>query len=218
MFPETTRTAGSNERKQRPSVNTADASSASPTAEFSEDIRGVEIAEYAARHELSEGEVWDRIRVGTLVARSEKGRIFVYDKTPELVATPPVEAQVMEDHSLAASPSMHLPPLPYHGGGGSTTTSLTITHQQPSDLSLLMDHLNLAKEENREILQLTQESMNHLTRLTESIILSKDEIIRMKQAELHKMETALLDAERKCLHLAQEVEDLKILTKALGES
>lgn len=212
MFPDTPATKSGNDTQ--PTVFHWESEKPFHSNESFEDISGLEIADYALRHDKSEGEVWDLIRTGSLIARSEKGRIFVYEKTP--VLSHGMELPKSDSIPETATPEQTtLPPLPFTEKTGAIT-SITL-NQQPSELSLLIDHLNLAKEENREILQLTQESMNHMTRLTESIIASKDEIIRMKQTEMEKLEAALHEAERKTLHLAQEVEDLKILTKALSD-
>lgn len=82
------------------------------------------------------------------------------------------------------------------------------------ELALLLDHLSLAKEENREILRLTQDSIRKVTELTDSIVEMKDTVIEAKDAQILALEQRLRAAEGEIKNLRQHNEDLDTLARA----
>lgn len=98
-----------------------------------------------------------------------------------------------------------------------------VSEQRPesatsTEVALLLDHLSLAKEENREILRLTQDSIAKISQMAETMMAMKDEILKQKSEEVERLNRVLRDREQTISHLKQEVEDFTILTRSLGES
>ena len=90
-------------------------------------------------------------------------------------------------------------------------------HSRNHEVALLLDHLSLAKEENREILRLTQDSMGRLTQMTDAMLQMKDDVISAREAQLTDMRERL-DAQTHELRRAlREKEDLETLSRALSQ-
>lgn len=103
-------------------------------------------------------------------------------------------------------------PKPLDRGGASSSPGGMST-----EVALLLDHLSLAKEENREILRLTQDSINRITHMAETMMAMKDEILSQRTEEVAGLKKLVTDREQVINRLNQEVEDFAILTKSLGE-
>ncbi len=102
---------------------------------------------------------------------------------------------------------------------------LVAQDQNTAHVALLIDHLSLAKEENREILRLTQSSLEHITKTTEAIIHAKDALISKHEADFLNLKTqveerekALVQSEKEIQQLKQQIEDLQMLSKVLSET
>jgi hypothetical protein len=163
--------------------------------------QAVPVADFARRHSLSEAEVWRRLRAGELLGRSEKGRLMVLDDGRG---------------DLEAG---DLPPLP----GASTPlpdTALTVGHGAgaSSEVALLLDHLSLAKEENREILKMTQDAIRKVTELTDSVVAMKNAVIESKDSQIDALREQLAAREARIKQLLQKNEDLEMLARALADS
>lgn len=161
--------------------------------------RAVPVADFAQRHSLSEAEVWRRLRAGELLGRSEKGRLMVLDDGRGLEAgdLPPLPgaSAPLVDTGLAVSP----------GAGAS------------SEVALLLDHLSLAKEENREILRMTQDAIRKVTELTDSVVAMKNAVIESKDSQLDALREQLAAREAHIKQLLQKNEDLEMLARALAD-
>jgi pilus assembly protein TadC len=91
----------------------------------------------------------------------------------------------------------------------------------PSDrqeVALLIDHLSLAKEENREILRLTHESMSRLSEMTDKMLDMKDSIISSKDEQMQILKQRLAEQTEQLRQVLREKEDLETLTEALQKS
>lgn len=222
--------------EERPSANkpaNPQSSSAEGTGE------GLPLEEYAASRGLTEAEVWRRLRQGDLVGRTNRGRLFVYSTEAAVPAGDEPQRQGatfgawIQDHELhqefeapAVAPGGALPPLPHHpsddaarAGATSGGGFLALTGERTSspEMALLLDHLSLAKEENREILRLTQDSLRKVTDLTDKIVEMKDQVIDAKDAQIMALMQQLEAKDQKIKKLAKQNEDLEMLARTMAE-
>jgi hypothetical protein len=197
------------------------------------DIDGLELAEAARVLGISSDEVWRRIRNGILLARTVRGKVLVYtdlkgfenrertpntpsiqtESTQKLTATP--QAQSMAD-SLPQIPFSH-PSETYHVA---TDSLFMVPHDEAAsrghqEIVLLIDHLSLAKEENREILRLTQDAMARLTHMTDAMLEMKDSVISSKEEQMAILKLRLSEQSAELIRTLKEKEDLLTLTEAL---
>ena len=122
-----------------------------------------------------------------------------------------------------------LPPLPgsesdalrdndrtFHGASSSPQVLPATTERVTNtELALLLDHLSLAKEENREILKMTQESIRKVTELTDTIVEMKDTVIDAKETQIMFLKDQLETREKEIRKLMQQKEDLEILAQTI---
>jgi hypothetical protein len=198
------------------------------------------IEEFAALADLTEDEVWERLKDGSLTGRMRLGQILVYG---------PVPTRLVDEHVPTHAPGAmaaegELPPLPLaadeldaFGVGPAaserTTSDAAATDavaaapaglavrpesQVPPEIALLLDHLSLAKEENREILRMTQESIRKVTELSEQLVEGKEQLIRAKDVEIHALRDAIEVQRREISRLRQQHEDLEMLARTLSTS
>jgi chromosome segregation ATPase len=80
-----------------------------------------------------------------------------------------------------------------------------------TEMALFIDHLSLAKEENKDILRLTQDSINRITQLSESVISLKDELLKARDTEIQALKKRLQSKNLTIRRLRQELEDLSML-------
>lgn len=85
------------------------------------------------------------------------------------------------------------------------------------EMALLLDHLSLAKEENKELLQLTRESIANVTKMSERIVSLKDEVIESKNIQIQAYKSKLAEQEKLIKLLSQKNEDLEMLTKSMND-
>lgn len=185
-----------------------------------DDIDGMELSKAARHLGVSIDEIWRRVRNGKLVARTDRGQVMVYTDASTIVT--------MEG----------LPPLPNptesepdkSTNKGVDTKAVGIEYNQISvigervsssdrqEVALLIDHLSLAKEENREILRLTQESMSRLSEMTDKMLDMKDSIISSKDEQMQILKQRLAEQTEQLRQVLREKEDLETLTVALQRS
>ena len=177
-------------------------------------LDGLELSAYAQAHALSADEIWQRIRAGSLMGRTQGGKVYVYDCDAPLQGSPQAPSTACFDG---------LPPLPPTDravvGGAALDLS---TSPQSTELALLLDHLSLAKEEHREILKLTQDSIKQITAMAESLVAVKDSLIAHKdeqlqrqEREIEKLKAQVKKKSRSGRRLSQELEDIQMLVKTL---
>ena len=173
-----------------------------------DDIDGLELCEAATMLGISVEEVWRRIRNGVLLARTEKGKVLVYTDIvmggAENDLPPPPESSLPKlSYGTAADLAYEMP-----------RAELTVP-QNNQEIALLIDHLSLAKEENREILRLTQDSMARLSQMTDAMMEMKDAIIASKEEQMSILKERLAEESANLLRALKEKEDLQTLTDAL---
>lgn len=176
-----------------------------------QDIDGLELSDAARALGISVDEIWRRIRNGRLMARTMRGKVLVYTDMSEFLSTE------------------GLPPPPLAVSAPTTTTVATINYTNSAvpivyerndnvhsqELALLIDHLSLAKDENREILKLTQDSMNRLTQMTDAILEMKDAMLAAKDEQLKNLHSSLENQAAELVKILKEKEDLETLTQTL---
>lgn len=184
-----------------------------------DDIDGLELSQAARQLGVSVDEVWRRIRNGALVARTSLGKVHVYtDATQinDIEGLPPLPKPSLI--STSTDGALNLDP---QGIEASLETGLTtslrdnLDSTQRQEVALLIDHLSLAKEENREILRLTHDSMARLTEMTDKILEMKDSIIASKEEQMSLMKQRFSEQSEELLKALREKEDLETLTQAL---
>jgi hypothetical protein len=179
------------------------------------DIDGLDLD--AAAEELGIGvdDVWRRIRNGQLLARTQSGRVYVYTH-------PPVD----EQHSDSVK---GLPPLPHT----EQATEVVLTRMEEAltprdseahisslavsvaDLTTIINHLSLSKEENREIIRLTSDSMNRLTQMTDAVIKMKDDVINAREEQVESLRSELDLRDHELRRLTREKENLETVARFL---
>ena len=182
---------------------------------------GMPIEDYAEKFLLSETEIWRRIRHGELLGRTHQGRLLIYPPSS-------IEATLAD-----------LPPLPdrtpipsrvgaTHERSGGDFLGLSGERSSTPELALLLDHLSLAKEENREILRLTDQSMKRVCEMSEALIQMKDAVIVSKDTELlavrqqrdtevASLEAKLAASDMEIRRLRQQSEDLEMLARTMAQ-
>lgn len=175
------------------------------------DIDGLELSEAARILGASVDEVWRRIRNGKLIARTMRGKVLVYTDMTGFLAEEGLPPPPVMPASTGAG---EVTPVDYRTAGVSVIYD-DRSRSQSQELALLIDHLSLAKDENREILKLTQDSMNRLTQMTDAIIEMKDSLIATKEEQVKNLQHSLSNQAQELLKILKEKEDLETLTQTL---
>jgi len=185
-----------------------------------DDIDGMELSKAARHLGVSIDEIWRRVRNGKLVARTNRGQVMVYTDASTVVT--------ME--GLPPLPNSTAPEWTKSASNSDDSKSVDMEYNQisvlgervsPSDrqeVALLIDHLSLAKEENREILRLTHESMSRLSEMTDKMLDMKDSIISSKDEQMQILKQRLAEQTEQLRQVLREKEDLETLTEALQKS
>ncbi len=195
-------------------------------------IEGIELSRYAEQQGIGTGEVWQLVRLGQLAARTERGKVFVYERAiDDNALTAPVDVAMDSQYNKslkAETETSALPPLP--STRDLQHTSNLVPQAPAPEIALLLDHLSLAKEEHREIIRLTQDSISRITNMTEQLLAAKDTLLKEREEQLadandevkardEKLATLAQEAaERDAMvtRLRQELEDMEMLNKTLG--
>ena len=190
---------------------------------------GLPLDEFARKCGQSEAEVWRRLRGGELIGRTQKGRLYVFEQEPQFdlieeeAPKTPVAGHVerldlrdlppLPDASEAAAASNPTPGPTVRAGA---YLALSGDKSSTPEMALLIDHLSLAKEENREILRLTQDSIRRVTELTDRIVEMKDQLIVAKETEVELLRRELAAEKTRARRLAQQNEDLEMLARTMA--
>ena len=100
-------------------------------------------------------------------------------------------------------------PLSSGAGAGAPVSSST-------ELALLIDHLSLSKDENREILRLAQESIRKITELSDTLVAMKDAVIEAKTTQIESLKELLALRDKEIKTLQKSNEDLEILARTVS--
>ena len=183
------------------------------------DIDGQDLE--TAAHTLGIGveDLWRRIRNGQVMARSMRGKVYVYASASQV---PPLTTQTVQTPSpdeLPAPPTEA--PLPRqivvtqmeatlpHADLG---TNLELANRE---ISLLIDHLSLAKDENRDIIRFTRESMNRLTDMTDTMLQMKDDVISAREQQVEMLNERMRIQAEELRTALREKENLETLARVL---
>ncbi len=168
------------------------------------EFAGIELSLYAKDQNISEHEVWNKIRSGDLIGRSFNGKLYIHE---------PNGGTASELDRLQASGD--LPPLPDRDDSYSQNT---LQESNAPEMALLLDHLSLSKEENKEILRLSQDSITRITQMSDTIVALKDELLRAKEEQLDGLREKMKTKDFEITQLKQELEDLRMLAAAMGQA
>ena len=196
----------------------------SPNAVTMDSFEGLPVESYAERRGISTDQVWEKLRCGELVGRTSRGKVLVY----ESIGAAAMAVPAVQEGSKPAQDG-DLPPVEFGGipaGNSEVDTpqqSLVSMEshgalQSSTELALLLDHLSLAKEENREILRLTQDTLTRLSSMTDAVVQMKDEVIKSKDVQLAELRRSIAEKEENISKLRQEKEDLEMLNRTLGQA
>lgn len=181
---------------------------------------GLTITDYARQIQAPTQTVWADIQRGALPARMINGEIFVFPDSKfvaeqELQGARAAKEPDFDPGAVTNEPTLEhelLPPL-----GDRATRALV--HREDgtpiTDMTLLLDHLSLAKEENKEILRLTKDSIERITAMTDNLMAMKDEVIKTKEHEISLLNRELNGRDGELKKLRQELEDLQMLAETL---
>lgn len=153
-------------------------------------------------------------------------------ETETLAVENPAEESMSSHPKAQETVSQDLPPLPggaphisgaeypateYPASAHSGSRYLPVASERigSTEIALLLDHLSLAKEENREILKMTQESIRKVTELTDTIVEMKDSLLDARETQILFLKDQLDGREKEIRKLKQQKEDLEILAQTI---
>ncbi|MDA9951141.1 keratin [Oligoflexaceae bacterium] len=151
---------------------------------------GLTLSEYCNVKGDSPSSVWQKIRAGELISRAIHGRLKIFDSSQVGHISPRPFGATAKNRAENAE----LPELP-DLEDVAKSTAVSVTSGQVSvitgaehgqEVSLLIDHLSLAKEENREILSLTQSSIRKITEMSEQLLEAKEQVIDAHKQTIHE--------------------------------
>ena len=185
-----------------------------------DDIDGMELSKAARHLGVSIDEIWRRVRNGKLVARTSRGQVMVYTDASTVIAMeglPPLPNTAAPEwtRSVVNSDDSKSAETDYNQ---ISVIGERVSSSDRQEVALLIDHLSLAKEENREILRLTHESMSRLSEMTDKMLDMKDSIISSKDEQMQILKQRLAEQTEQLRQVLREKEDLETLTEALQKS
>ncbi|MEI8026092.1 MAG: hypothetical protein WCI18_07070 [Pseudomonadota bacterium] len=163
------------------------------------DDHALTLEQYCISTKRAPFDVWEEIRAGKLEAREFGGEVYIL--TPQVR----VEGAALDHEEL---PSLW--------AQGANHLSLTGASVQNPEMALLIDHLSLAKEENREILKFAQQSLAQAREITSQIVSSKDELLKLRDEKIQLLEEKLARSHETLKKLSQEKEDIEMLAMELA--
>jgi hypothetical protein len=192
------------------------------------------IDSFAQKNGMDPQEVWRQIRIGKLASHHINDEICVFTTQEEaqtflerqgasggsdgLFEGDPTFTPPNETSSNAWTPPSLTPPKDDNIIGAERSDhylSLRGGWSESPEVALLLDHLSLSKEENREIIQLANQSMTKISHLSETVVTLKDQVIAAKEAELEILKEKLVQQESMIRKLKQDNEDLQMLAENL---
>lgn len=184
------------------------------------------LEQYSLKHKIPPFMLWEEIKKGKIIAREIGGEVFILPQKQSSDTRPGASSEgpavsfssitkKVEPNRTGASSKREntdsLPNLPTTG----KFLGLNGSNSDSPEVALLLDHLSLAKEENKEILSMAQKSLEQVKEITKEIVSAKDEVILAKEEKIKLLEEKLLAKERSLNETQQKLEDLEMLTKSL---
>lgn len=182
------------------------------------EIDGLDLEAAAQTLGIGVDDVWRRIRNGQILARSYRGKVYVYTQSHASTAIDPVVQSGSNDN---------LPPPPLNDVNPSQIivtqmnesvasdgvgTGLTLANRE---IALLIDHLSLIKDENRDIITFTRESMSRLTEMTDTMLQMKDDVISAREQQVQMLNERMQQQAHELRIALREKENLETLARAL---
>ena len=183
------------------------------------DIDGMDLETAAQTLGIGVEDLWRRIRNGPVMARSMRGKVYVY---AHVAPSPGVSHQ-----AAGIQAAEELPPAPAEVPSPRQIVVTQMTESVPNadlgsnlelanrEISLLIDHLSLAKDENRDIIRFTRESMNRLTDMTDTMLQMKDEVISAREQQVEMLNERMRIQTEELRAALREKENLETLTRVL---
>lgn len=183
------------------------------------DFDGMTIDQASIAMDIEIDELWSKVKSGQLLARTLAGEVRIYSsieksnddiaKIANLPKPPLIEIQSTE---IQFDPTVIVATMTH-----SNEDHHASSNSSKGELAAIVHHLNLAKEENREILKLTSESMSRLTQMTDAVINMKDELIVAREAQLQELQSELKAQDEQIRNLLREKENLETLAQNLSQ-
>ncbi len=172
-----------------------------------DDIAGIELHSFASSRGITSDAVWEKIREGKLIARTENGYVYVYGNAVPALLT----------NSDALLEQSDYPPI--------SERHQIIPHDDAGHVQALIEHLTISRDHTQSLLKFAEDSLAQMKLVTDELIRSKDRELELQRQLNHQNEVALTSSEAliaaekaQKIKLMQEVEDLQMLTKAAGIS
>jgi hypothetical protein len=174
---------------------------------------GLTLNEYCEINEISPSQVWSKIRHGELVSRTVSGRLKIFGQEDIGTISPKVMGATARDKSsLPDLPNV----LPIRANTDDEdqdfpSGQVSIYEAEPtSEVALLIDHLSLAKEENKEILRMTRDSIGKITEMSEQLLESKEQIIDAHKQTIQEKNLIVEVQQEKIENLRAKLKEAKL--------
>lgn len=183
------------------------------------DIDGLDLETAAQTLGIGVEDLWRRIRNGQIMARSMRGKVYVYAHVTQVPEVKPLTANTAKIDELPTPPSEEFQPsqivltqMATSVPDAQASSNLEIANRE---ISLLIDHLSLAKDENRDIIRFTRESMDRLTQMTDTMLQMKDEVITAREQQVEMLNERMRIQAEELRSVLKEKENLETLTRVL---
>ena len=180
-----------------------------------DEIDGLDISTAAVRLGINEEDLWRRVRSGQIIARTSRGKVFVYTD-PHGLENDAFEAQgtLPELPSKFNATEVILARLEEETKFDPSSGSSLVASNQ--ELAVILDHLGHAKAENREIIRFTSESMSRLTNLTDSMLKMKDDVIASREQQVEHLKELIQSQSVELRKLTKENENLETVARFIS--
>lgn len=175
--------------------------------------------------------IWEEIKKGKLIARQINNKVHILMAKSHVDSAKDIGNDLYSNSKLKFT-EIQKPSEASHSEAGRTGASakagslpalptalskemgLSGLSSQP-EIALLLDHLSLAKEENKEILAMAQSSLAQVREITQQIISAKDDLLTAKEEKIKALEEKLLLKDQELNSTKQNLEDLEMLSQTL---
>lgn len=161
----------------------------------------IPLERYASDRGLPRELVWSQIQAGRLRVRVRSGTIFILHQIDE-------SAEVN-----LPSPSLK----PDAEANVETVAAVIVEKENPPsiDLKTLLDHLTAAKEEQKELAQLTRTTIEQIRSMSSELVAFKDRMLSEKEAKISSLEERIQRLHDETQTLKKANEDLETLVRTI---
>lgn len=164
------------------------------------------IKDYCVEKSLNQNQVWQLIHQGKVEAKRIDQQVFIHN--PEETNEEEIKFEAAEEHLLNTT-DHQTPNTPTV----MPTTMYAPVHEQTDDKRAFLNYLATVKEENKQVLSLTQQVLQQMQHMNSKVESLQAEVLEMKTQENKRLSTDLDKKEQETNNLKQEMEDLKLLLK-----